>query len=75
LAQNYPNPFNPTTNISYTLKSDGKVRLTVYDLLGREVAFLVDAVQNAGSYTVTFSGSALRVAYTSTNWRALEGPK
>lgn len=56
LSQNYPNPFNPATNISYTLKSDGKVRLTVYDLLGREVAVLVNGVQNAGTYTVTFSG-------------------
>jgi len=59
LSQNYPNPFNPTTNISYTLKSRGKVRLLVYDLLGRELAVLVDGVQNAGMYKVVFSGADL----------------
>jgi hypothetical protein len=55
LAQNYPNPFNPTTKIQYTLKNSGIVRLAVYDLLGREVAVLVNGVRTAGSYEVTFS--------------------
>jgi uncharacterized protein YxjI len=55
LAQNYPNPFNPSTKIQYTLKSSGNVRLSVYDLLGREVAILVNGVRTAGSHEVTFS--------------------
>lgn len=59
LAQNYPNPFNPTTNISYSVKNNGKVRLSVYDVLGREVAVVVNQVQTAGPHTVTFSGNGL----------------
>jgi hypothetical protein len=59
LAQNYPNPFNPATNISYTLNNSGKVRLSVYDLLGREIAILVNSIQNSGEYKVTFAGSDL----------------
>jgi hypothetical protein len=59
LAQNYPNPFNPGTTISYTLKNDGKVRLAVYNLMGREVAVLVDGVQGAGRHEVQFSGANL----------------
>jgi len=55
LAQNYPNPFNPSTKIQYTLKNSGNVRLSVYDLLGREVAVLVNGVRSAGSHEVTFS--------------------
>jgi hypothetical protein len=59
LAQNYPNPFNPITKISYTLRSKGMVRFSVYDVMGREVVVLVDGVQNAGSHEVTFSGAGL----------------
>jgi len=59
LAQNYPNPFNPTTTIAYALKSNGKVRLAVYDLMGKEVAVLVDGIQAAGSHNVEFSASNL----------------
>jgi hypothetical protein len=59
LAQNYPNPFNPSTKISYILNSNGKVRLSVYDLTGREVAVLVNGVQDAGEHTVVFSGAGL----------------
>ncbi len=55
LDQNYPNPFNPTTTIGYRLggAGSGRVRLVVYDVLGREVAVLVDGMQSPGSYTVT----------------------
>jgi hypothetical protein len=59
LHQNYPNPFNPATNISYALKSNGKVRLSVYDVMGREVAVLVDGIQSAGNHEVQFSGANL----------------
>jgi hypothetical protein len=51
LAQNYPNPYNPTTVVSYQLPVAGAVRLVVYDILGREVAVLVDEKQGAGSYS------------------------
>jgi hypothetical protein len=59
LSQNYPNPFNPTTNITYSLKQTGDVRLSIFDILGREVAVLVDGVQNAGQHTITFTGTDL----------------
>jgi hypothetical protein len=58
-AKNYPNPFNPTTTISYTLKENASVRLTVYDRLGREVKVLVDENQGAGTHTVEFNASNL----------------
>ena len=60
LAQNYPNPFNPTTNIQFTVPSNGKTRLTVYNTLGQEVAVLFDAVATAGDYhQATFDASHL----------------
>jgi hypothetical protein len=52
LEQNYPNPFNPSTSIVYTIPEEMKVRLEIYDILGRKVTTLVDANQNAGRYTV-----------------------
>ncbi len=55
LQQNYPNPFNPSTVITYRLPSDGDVRLSVYDLLGQEVAALVSGRQTAGTHTIRFS--------------------
>ncbi|MCX6169350.1 MAG: T9SS type A sorting domain-containing protein [Ignavibacteriales bacterium] len=55
LNQNYPNPFNPETVISYQLPISGKVHLSVSDLLGREVAVLVDETQPAGNHQITFS--------------------
>jgi len=59
LGQNYPNPFNPTTAISYQLAAVSEVKLTVYDMLGREVAVLVNEKKGPGSYEVTFDGSHL----------------
>ena len=59
LAQNYPNPFNPTTNISYSLNKNGMVRLSVFDILGREVAVLVNDNQAAGQHEVRFSANGL----------------
>jgi hypothetical protein len=59
LSQNYPNPFNPTTKISYTLATKSMTRLSVFDILGREVAVLVNEVQNRGSHEVTFTANNL----------------
>ncbi len=59
LAQNYPNPFNPTTTIEFGLDRSENVRLSVYDLLGREVAVLVDDARAAGTYRVTFEARDL----------------
>ncbi len=53
LRQNHPNPCDPTTTISYEIAIDGPVRLTMHDVLGREIAVPVDAVQHAGMHTVT----------------------
>ena len=57
LAQNYPNPFNPSTVISYQLSVVSSVTLEIFDILGREVAVLVNERQNPGSYEVKFDGS------------------
>ena len=59
LHQNYPNPFNPSTSISYELSESGFVSLKVYDLLGREVATLVDGKVNAGNHQVMLEASGL----------------
>ena len=59
LYQNYPNPFNPSTKISYSLKTNSEVRLSIYDPVGREVALLIDKYQNAGKHELAFSGKNL----------------
>jgi hypothetical protein len=59
LEQNYPNPFNPATAIKYSLKNDGFVSLKVYDILGRQVAVLVNENQKTGYYTINFDASNL----------------
>jgi hypothetical protein len=59
LDQNYPNPFNPTTEIKYQLSFDGIVKFSVFDVLGREVAMLVDETKTVGSYSATFNASRL----------------
>lgn len=59
LLQNYPNPFNPSTEISYQITENSNIKLIVYDILGNEVAVLVNENQTAGTYKVGFSGKGL----------------
>jgi hypothetical protein len=55
-ARNYPNPFNPTTTIQYSLPVAGAVTLRIFDIVGREVAVLVNQTQAAGSYAIAWDG-------------------
>ncbi len=59
LFQNFPNPFNPTTRISYTIKKEGNVSLSVFNLVGQEIAVLVNEKQTKGNYEVEFNASDL----------------
>jgi hypothetical protein len=58
LFQNYPNPFNPTTTVGYQLAAESKVRLSVYDLLGREVSILTNGIRSAGFHQETLGASS-----------------
>lgn len=73
LYQNYPNPFNPSTAISYHLSAVSVITLKVYDILGREVATLVDGVRNAGSYTVQWNASSMPSGMYVYRLRAVDG--
>jgi hypothetical protein len=59
LEQNYPNPFNPSTTINYSIPKQSYVTLKVYDVLGREVAALVNEIKSPGDYTIQFNASNL----------------
>jgi len=59
LSQNYPNPFNPTTTINFNIPTKEFVILKVYNVLGKEVATLVNETKNEGSYNVDFDGTNL----------------
>lgn len=59
LWQNYPNPFNPATNIKYQIPKESLVKITIYDVLGKNVATLVNEKKNAGSYEIEFNASNL----------------
>jgi hypothetical protein len=59
LGQNYPNPFNPLTTITYGVPARSHVLLTVYDMLGREVATLVNSIQEPGAKSVSFDAASL----------------
>ena len=59
LSQNFPNPFNPATTIQYQLPKNGFVTLKIYDILGKEVAALVNDQKTQGRYSVNFDASRL----------------
>jgi hypothetical protein len=59
LSQNYPDPFNPSTSIAFTIPSQEQTRLTVHDLLGREIASLIDGTMPAGSHTIVWNASGV----------------
>lgn len=58
LLQNYPNPFNPSTTIMFQLPTSGNVKLSVYDIMGKEVSVLVNESQNAGNYKIEWNASS-----------------
>lgn len=59
LSQNYPDPFNSSTTINYSVKQDGIVRISVYNILGSRVAVILDAYKAAGNYSLRFNGDNL----------------
>ena len=77
LRQNYPNPFNPTTAISYQLLDNSFVKLEVFDMLGRQIATLVDGEVTGGYHTVTFDATRYPsgIYYYRLQVRAMNGGK
>ena len=59
LSQNFPNPFNPITKIGYQVQNNGYVKLVIYDVLGSEVAQLVNEEKEAGTYEIEFNALEL----------------
>ena len=59
ISDAYPNPFNPVTSFEFTMPEDGMVKISVYDVSGREVVELVNGYQTAGTYPVTWDASNL----------------
>ncbi|MFA7361280.1 MAG: T9SS type A sorting domain-containing protein [Candidatus Kapaibacterium sp.] len=59
LSQNYPNPFNPVTKIDFDLPKDARVKITVFDILGREMKSIINEFRKAGYHTVTFNASGI----------------
>ena len=59
LEQNYPNPFNPSTIITYSIPRGSFVTLKIYDILGNEIATLVNEEEPAGNYKINFNGNRL----------------
>jgi len=57
MEQNYPNPFNPTTKIKFDIRKASNTKLTIYNILGKEIATLVNEKLSAGSYEVDWNGS------------------
>ena len=57
LGQNYPNPFNPATKINFSIPEAGNVRLIVYNILGQQVAELVNGFRNIGAYEINWDAS------------------
>ena len=58
LSQNYPNPFNPSTTIIFSIPKSSVVSLKIYDVLGKEVATLVDEFKNSGTYSANFNAAS-----------------
>jgi spore germination protein YaaH len=63
LKQNYPNPFNPSTNIEFTLSRESTIKLTVYDIIGREVITLANGTRIAGRHSIVFNADGLSSGY------------
>ncbi|MDX1702002.1 MAG: T9SS type A sorting domain-containing protein, partial [Melioribacteraceae bacterium] len=59
LSQNYPNPFNPSTTISFAIPKTSEVQLNIYNILGQQVASLLNETKNAGTYKINWDASNL----------------